>query len=477
LPERYWIFQANPERYPLREKLANLRYDYWNLGRVGYRDPNFRVQDGDRIAFWQSGADAGIEGFGVAISGPYRNRSANDPYWVVDLRYERLLTASLGKEELQASPRLQNLSILKMEHPHQTVFPVEPGEWGAIEELAKGRGSLLLGTARGADMRGRPPTIFARVGWMLDYAGPRPGDEKPLGGGAWNETHLGHEVANFLNISGRLYGYFETGGTLRLDRVGPLSGPDFVDNVTIAWFAPQNGDGDLVLVGWYKDARLYSESRPRSQQTPGVDDHSYVCETPAELGTLLKPNERVVRAETGHGGFGQRNFRYILDGESFPETRPWIRRVLDYIDSRPPRGSQRADSAGGRLSPPAGGVTDLSTDTPTISAAGSEGEDWSADEVQVVVNAYFEMLRLESRGVPYTKADFRRRVANACPGRSEGAIERKFQNTSAVLEENGLPWIDGYKPARNYQALLAEAIRSYLDMSLALYEPPSTPGN
>ena len=48
-------------------------------------------------------------------------------------------------------------------------------------------------------------------------------------------------------------------------------------------------------------------------------------------------------------------------------------------------------------------------------------------------------------------------------GRSDPSIERKHQNISAVLLEMGLPFIDGYKPLRNYQrpllpAVVAEAV-------------------
>jgi hypothetical protein len=34
--------------------------------------------------------------------------------------------------------------------------------------------------------------------------------------------------------------------------------------------------------------------------------------------------------------------------------------------------------------------------------------------------------------------------------RSEGSIERKLQNISAVLDFLGVQWINGYKPTRKY---------------------------
>ena len=38
----------------------------------------------------------------------------------------------------------------------------------------------------------------------------------------------------------------------------------------------------------------------------------------------------------------------------------------------------------------------------------------------------------------------------------------QHQNISAVLDELGLPWIPGYKPKRNYQGAIFDAIDRYL---------------
>ena len=47
--------------------------------------------------------------------------------------------------------------------------------------------------------------------------------------------------------------------------------------------------------------------------------------------------------------------------------------------------------------------------------------------------------------------------------RSDGSIEFKHQNLSAVLIKHGLPYIIGYKPRWNYQFLLEETLLSYLN--------------
>jgi hypothetical protein len=95
--------------------------------------------------------------------------------------------------------------------------------------------------------------------------------------------------------------------------------------------------------------------------------------------------------------------------------------------------------------------------------ASGRGPAWSRDEVDLIVADYFTMLRAALAGEPYSKADHNRDLRRHLKNRSEGSVEFKHQNISAVLAESGLPYISGYKPARNYQrAVLPEAVRDHL---------------
>lgn len=79
---------------------------------------------------------------------------------------------------------------------------------------------------------------------------------------------------------------------------------------------------------------------------------------------------------------------------------------------------------------------------------------WSENEVELIVADYLDMLAAEMTGRPYSKTEHRRRLIGRLRDRSEGSIERKHQNISAVLLDMGVPYIDGYKPLRNYQRQL-----------------------
>ena len=89
---------------------------------------------------------------------------------------------------------------------------------------------------------------------------------------------------------------------------------------------------------------------------------------------------------------------------------------------------------------------------------------WSKSEVEAAVEDYFNMLQLELTGRKYNKTEHRRALIERLNNRSDGSVELKHQNISAVLIEMGIPYIDGYKPRSNYQrSLLPAAVTKYIE--------------
>ncbi len=72
------------------------------------------------------------------------------------------------------------------------------------------------------------------------------------------------------------------------------------------------------------------------------------------------------------------------------------------------------------------------------------------------------MLADDISGRPYNKAEHRREVLKLLNDRSEGSVEFKHQNISAVLKGLGEDWIPGYKPALNFQMTLEDAVARWL---------------
>lgn len=87
---------------------------------------------------------------------------------------------------------------------------------------------------------------------------------------------------------------------------------------------------------------------------------------------------------------------------------------------------------------------------------------WNRNEVEAAVADYFHMLVMELSGQHYNKAAHRRALLPKLNNRSEGSVERKHQNISAILLANGCPYISGYKPLGNYQNLLREIVEQRL---------------
>lgn len=90
------------------------------------------------------------------------------------------------------------------------------------------------------------------------------------------------------------------------------------------------------------------------------------------------------------------------------------------------------------------------------------GEDWTQQEVDATVVAYFDMLLLESRQEKYNKSERNIALQLQLKGRSKASVELKHQNISAVLHNMDLPFISGYKPRGNSQLLLRKAVQKFL---------------
>jgi hypothetical protein len=99
------------------------------------------------------------------------------------------------------------------------------------------------------------------------------------------------------------------------------------------------------------------------------------------------------------------------------------------------------------------------------------GKPWRPDELDAILADYFAMLADDLAGLPYVKSHHSSALM-ALIGRTHRSVEFKHQNISSVLEELGMPWIPGYKPKRNYQNAIFDAIDRYLTQNPAMLAPP-----
>jgi len=97
---------------------------------------------------------------------------------------------------------------------------------------------------------------------------------------------------------------------------------------------------------------------------------------------------------------------------------------------------------------------------------------WSNPEIDAAVLAYFELLQDQVNSKPTNKAEIYRKLSAAHPYRSAKSFEFKFQNISAVLYEEKLPYADGLRPKPKYQAALKTAVLNHLKQTNVSEQAP-----
>jgi len=96
-------------------------------------------------------------------------------------------------------------------------------------------------------------------------------------------------------------------------------------------------------------------------------------------------------------------------------------------------------------------------------------DDWSDIEVELIIADYFSMLGDEIKGVKINKSQHRKQLMPLLKNRTNGAIEFKHQNISAVLVDMGLPFIKGYLPRYHFQgSKLIEKVSEYIQQKPTL---------
>jgi len=87
------------------------------------------------------------------------------------------------------------------------------------------------------------------------------------------------------------------------------------------------------------------------------------------------------------------------------------------------------------------------------------GQDWSAREVRVIVDHYLWLLDAHLAGERVNKrASYRDLIEHELPVRTLGSVEMKLQNISAVMVNQGVPFVGGLRPMQNFQGRLEEEV-------------------
>ena len=167
---------------------------------------------------------------------------------------------------------------------------------------------------------------------MRFYAGPVPGDERPIGGGGYNKEKIGHEIYNFKESGGRLYGFFQphmASNAVALERIDPsAAGTNKLKDILVIFVAPRPQGGQAV-VGWFRNAEVLRKEAPHSPGKPKGFGH--YCSAQRQDCVLLPYDNRSLVIPR-RNGMGQSNVCYPLDAKGQPKNAAWMQQVLAFID-------------------------------------------------------------------------------------------------------------------------------------------------
>ena len=180
--------------------------------------------------------------------------------------------------------------------------------------------------------------LFANIGWMTHYQGNTAKD-KIVGGGSYRDDDK-HEAFNFQNLQGKCYGYVQPVrfGLINLQRIDKKCNKeqDKLTDVLVVWIARRPQSGGTYIVGWYKNATVFSDFQESNRTERNkytfnvVAKHSDAVLLPVDNRTFLVPRAK----SDGEGFLGQSNVWYV---DSNLETVKSFRKdVVKYIESYSP---------------------------------------------------------------------------------------------------------------------------------------------
>lgn len=181
------------------------------------------------------------------------------------------------------------------------------------------------------------PILFFNTAWMDFYEGINEDTEIHGGGSYVEEYGYGHEIYNFKNIKGKVYGYAQPNGRNNLERLGAEKDAESLLGVLLI-FTATHKDGGTFIVGWYKNATVYSQyQETRMKERKYCDEYiGYYAVADAKDAVLLNRDERVMLFEPipkGKGGMGHSNVWYA-DADNMKDFKKRVARFIDTYEKK-----------------------------------------------------------------------------------------------------------------------------------------------
>lgn len=247
-------------------------------------------------------------------------QQSGTPYSKTAIRRALRQGALKARTEPSIEYRMRNISAVLAAHGRPTVNGyIAANNVGEAVSNKIWRMVRKLETSPAKKVDKRPPIIYFNIGWMKDYAGPRP-DDRTIGAHRYLVEHShGAECFNFLLAeAGMVRGYRPPGNQEKtnISRVGGGLGRNAVHGVLVVWLAKEPQSGKTMIIGWYRNATVFREAVDGGLELYGERIH-YSAEAHAEDAVLLPPVARTFEVRSSRGnkgaGFGQKPTWYGAD--------------------------------------------------------------------------------------------------------------------------------------------------------------------
>jgi len=191
-------------------------------------------------------------------------------------------------------------------------------------------------------------TIFLRIAWMKHYQGVSKNDI-PTGAGSYvEENHDGGEVYNFQpSTDGYMFGYvhIQDYKAIRLERIGAEREDDYINGVTIVFFAKNPQTGGQYVVGWHKNATLYrNEQAGKAKGIRANGRRAFRAKARVKDCRLIHEDDRSFELPFRNvGGPGQSNVWYVEnynDPKYMKNLEEYIKDPAHCIDRKPKKGTR-----------------------------------------------------------------------------------------------------------------------------------------
>lgn len=97
----------------------------------------------------------------------------------------------------------------------------------------------------------------------------------------------------------------------------------------------------------------------------------------------------------------------------------------------------------------------------------SKRVNWSDPELEAAVRVYIQMLDEQQAGRAFVKSDYNDLLrAQHLKTRTKAAVEYRMRNISAAMVAMGLPYVEGYLPAKNVGSNVLHRIQQVVRQQL-----------